>query len=555
MAPGMTFLETIFEQLQRAAGRAVVSEIHDGQLRPVTGDELLRMIQQARQFLRARGLKKGDRCALLASNSIRWIALDLALMAEGVVVVPLYSRQAPAELIHMLRDSLPLRVFCTNAAVAAELKKLWPTAPNISLLDSIFVDEPEATTPPLKHEDADLVTIIYTSGTSGEAKGVMLNAGNVTFMLGSTNARLDALMGSRTEPDKIFHYLPFSFAASWIATLSFLSRESTLALSSDLTKLAEEMKLASPDYFLNVPTLLERVRKRIQETIQERGAFAATVFSKAQGAYERAGTVAVRLTDSLWLGIANRFMFPTIRSGLGANLKALICGSAPLALETQRFFMMLGIPVLQVYGLTETTAICTMDDPHRVVPGSVGVAIPGSEMKIAENGEILVRGPHVFPGYWKREKATAEALEGEWFHTGDQGEVDATGNWRITGRLKNLIVLNSGHKVPPEPLETSLREALPAAEQAVLIGDQRSFLSALVTMNSSDGADATAVQSAIDLVNKDLPHYKQVRAFRIVPEPFSADNGMLTSNGKLKRDVIGQRYAAEIEEMYAKKAE
>ncbi len=555
MAPGMTFLETIFEQLQRAAGRAVVSEIHDGQLRPVTGDELLRMIQQARQFLRARGLKKGDRCALLASNSIRWIALDLALMAEGVVVVPLYSRQAPAELIHMLRDSLPLRVFCTNAAVAAELKKLWPTAPNISLLDSIFVDEPEATTPPLKHEDADLVTIIYTSGTSGEAKGVMLNAGNVTFMLGSTNARLDALMRSRTEPDKIFHYLPFSFAASWIATLSFLSRESTLALSSDLTKLAEEMKLASPDYFLNVPTLLERVRKRIQETIQERGAFAATVFSKAQGAYERAGTVAVRLTDSLWLGIANRFMFPTIRSGLGANLKALICGSAPLALETQRFFMMLGIPVLQVYGLTETTAICTMDDPHRVVPGSVGVAIPGSEMKIAENGEILVRGPHVFPGYWKREKATAEALEGEWFHTGDQGEVDATGNWRITGRLKNLIVLNSGHKVPPEPLETSLLEALPAAEQAVLIGDQRSFLSALVTMNSSDGADATAVQSAIDLVNKDLPHYKQVRAFRIVPEPFSADNGMLTSNGKLKRDVIGQRYAVEIEEMYAKKAE
>jgi long-chain acyl-CoA synthetase len=555
MAPGMTFLETIFDRLQRAAGRTVVSEIHDGQLRPVTGDELLRMIQQARQFLRARGLKKGDRCALLASNSIRWIALDLALMAEGVVVVPLYSRQAPAELIHMLRDSLPLRVFCTNASVAAELKKLWPTAPNISLLDSIFVDEPTAPTSPLKHGDADIVTIIYTSGTSGEAKGVMLNAGNVTFMLGCTNARLDELMGSRTEPDRIFHYLPFSFAASWIAMLSFLSRESTLTLSSDLTKLAEEMKLASPDYFLNVPTLLERVRKRIQETIQTRGALAATVFSKAQSAYERAGTGGVKLADSFWLGIAKRFMFPTIRSGLGANLKALICGSAPLALETQRFFMALGIPVLQVYGLTETTAICTMDDPHRVVPGSVGVAIPGSEIKVAETGEILVRGPHIFPGYWKREKATADALEDGWFHTGDQGEVDATGNWRITGRVKNIIILNSGHKIPPEPLESALAQVLPEAEQVVLVGNQRSFLAALVAVNSGNGSNETNVQAAIDRLNVDQPHYKQVRAFKIVSEPFGIASGLLTSNGKLKRDAIAERYAAEIEAMYAKKTE
>ncbi|HEY0704923.1 MAG TPA: AMP-binding protein [Candidatus Acidoferrales bacterium] len=551
----MTFLETIFERLQRAESRTVVSEIHDGQLRPVTGAQLLVMVQQARQFLRARGLKKGDRCALLASNSVRWIALDLALLAEGVVVVPLYSRQTPAELIHMLRDSMPLRVFCTNAAVAAELKKLWPSAPNISLLDSIFVDEPTAATPPLKHDDADIVTIIYTSGTSGEAKGVMLNAANVTFMLSCTNARLDELMGARTEPDRIFHYLPFSFAASWIAMLSFLSRESTLTLSSDLTKLAEEMKLASPNYFLNVPTLLERVRKKIEETIAARGALASTVFSKARNAYGRGNSSQIQFGDSFWLGVANRFMFPTIRTGIGANLKALICGSAPLALETQQFFTMLGIPVLQVYGLTETTAICTMDDPHRAVAGSVGVAIPGSEMQIAENGEILVRGPHIFPGYWKREKATAEVLEGGWFHTGDQGEVDATGNWRITGRLKNMIVLNSGHKVPPEPLETALLQALPSAEQAVLIGEQRSFLSALVAMNSPEGAGDAAAQSAIDLVNKELPHYKQVRAFRIVPEPFSADNGMLTSNGKLKRDAIAQRYAAEIEEMYAKKAE
>jgi long-chain acyl-CoA synthetase len=552
----MTFLESIFERLQRASSAIVVSEVHNGDLLPATGGELLSMVQQARQFLRARGLKKGDRCALLASNSIRWVALDLALMAEGIVVVPLYSRQAPSEVVHMLLDSLPLRIFCMHAAAAAELKKLWPGAPHISLLDSVFVDEASEPTPPIHHQDADIITIIYTSGTSGEPKGVVLNAGNVAFMLGCTNARLDQLMGGRTEPDRIFHYLPFSFAASWIALLSFLSRNSTLALSTELAKLAEEMRVVSPNYFLNVPTLLERVRRTIQETIQQRGTFAATVFSKAQNAFARRSNGGKTLADSFWLGLANRFMFPTIRAGIGPNLKGLICGSAPLSLETQQFFMMLGIPVLQVYGLTETTAICTMDDPHRVESGRVGVAVPGTEMQVAaDTGEILVRGPHIFPGYWKRPEETARALEGGWFHTGDQGEVDANGNWRITGRLKNLIVLNSGHKVPPEPLEAALAQSLPEAEQIVLVGDQRSFLSALVAMNSESGPNDSNIQAVIDRVNADQPHYKQVRAFKLVSEPFTIENGLLTSNGKLKRDAISARYTAQIEALYAKKPE
>lgn len=552
----MTFLETILERLQHASGAIVVSEVHDGDLRPATGGELLSMVQQARQFLRARGLKKGDRCALLASNSIRWIALDLALMAEGIVVVPLYSRQAPSELVHMLLDSLPLRIVCMNAAVAAELKKLWPGAPHISLLDTVFVDEASEPTPPIHHEDGDIVTIIYTSGTSGEPKGVVLNAGNVTFMLGCTNARLDQLMGGRTEPDRIFHYLPFSFAASWIAMLSFLSRNSTLALSTELSKLADELRVVSPNYFLNVPTLLERVRRTIQETIQKRGTFAATVFSKAQNAFARRSCGHGTLADSFWLGLADRFMFPTIRAGIGPNLKGLICGSAPLSPETQQFFVMLGLPVLQVYGLTETTAICTMDDPHRVEPGRVGVAVPGTEMQIAaETGEILVRGPHIFPGYWKRPEETARALEGGWFHTGDQGEVDANGNWRITGRLKNMIVLNSGHKVPPEPLEAALAQSLPEAEQVVLVGDQRSFLSALIAVNSGNGSNDSNIQAVIDRVNADQPHYKQVRAFKVVSEPFTIESGLLTSNGKLKRDAISERYTAEIEALYAKKPE
>jgi len=208
--------------------------------------------------------------------------------------------------------------------------------------------------------------------------------------------------------------------------------------------------------------------------------------------------------------------------------------------------MMLGIRVLQVYGLTETTAICTMDDPNRVEVGRVGPAIPGMEMKLGEHDEILVRGPNVFPGYWNRPDQTAEALRDGWFHTGDQGEVNAAGNWRIAGRIKNLIVLGSGHKILPEPIENAIAKNLPQAQQVVVVGNGRGYLSAIVTGSVA----AEHVQSALDVVNPELPHYKHVRAFVVRGEAFSIENGTLTANGKLKRDVITARMKDEIEGMY-----
>jgi len=550
----MTFLEIIFDRLQKAASAPVIREVRGGKVISVTGNELLAMVQQARQFLAARSLKQGDRCALLAPNSIRWVALDLAMMAEGLIVVPLYARQAPAELVGMMKSAMPARICCSDAAAAAAIQKLWPDAPKISLLDAVFAGESGAPTPPHHHADPDAVTIIYTSGTSGEPKGVVLTAGNVGHMLACTNARLDELMGARQEPDRVFHYLYFCFAGSWILLLSALSRNSVLTLSADLSKLSEELKFATPDYFLNVPTLLERVRAKIEETIRNRGGFAARIFTRAQQAYVRRHNKESRGADFLWLALAHWMMFPTIRKSIGANLKALICGSAPLAVETQLFFIMIGIPVLQVYGLTETTAICTMDDPKRAEPGRVGPAIPGVEMTLAENGEILVRGPNIFPGYWQRPAETAKALEGGWFHTGDQGEVDAGGNWRISGRLKNLIILNSGHNVAPEPLEDALVQRLPQAQQVMLVGNQRSFLAALVVAPSVNGASGEAIQSAVDSLNTSLPHYKQIHAFHVVPEPFSAENGLMTTNGKLKRDAIAAHFAGEIEQLYRKKS-
>jgi len=550
----MAFLEQIFASLERSGDAVVLQELRDGQAVPLTARQLLAQVQVARAYLRRLRLKKGDRCALLAHNSMQWVAMDLAVMAEDLTVVPLYARQAPAELVAMMKDCWPSVIACGEQSLADAIVEEWPEAPPYFCFENVFTAaRGPLENPALAVAEEDVATIIYTSGTSGEAKGVMLNAGNVGYMLGCTSGRLDQLMGShpvKTRPaqDAVFHYLPLCFAGSWIMMLTCLLCGNKLTLNTDLGKIATEMRLAAPDYFLNVPALLERMRKAVDEQLWKTGGFPLKVYTKAKGAWVRRQEGKSRAGDGLWLGLANRLVFPTIRKKMiGGKLRALICGSAPLSVETQLFFMMLGIPVLQVYGLTETTAICTMDDPDApVIPGRAGPAIAGVEMKIAENAEIVVRGPNIFAGYWNRPEETAKVLRDGWFHTGDQGDVDANGNWKIVGRIKNLIILGSGHNIAPEPIEDKILHELPGAIQVVVVGNARGYLAALVTGKVSD----EKTQAALDLVNPDLPHYKQVRAFHLVEEAFSVENGLLTANGKLKRDLIAERFRNEIDAMY-----
>ena len=550
------FLDHIFEQLERADSRVVLREIRGQEFTSASGNELREQVERARQFLRGLKVQAGDRCALLGANSIRWVALDLALMAEGLIVVPLYSRQSPAELAGMMKDCGARLLITNDPELAEAIARVAPDKTPHVTFDGVFEKRSASVAiakAPNCREDGDIVTIIYTSGTSGEPKGVCLTVSNLNHMLGCTTERLDQLMyqpGTRAI-DRVFHYLPMNFAASWLLMLSCLSRESVLTLSTDLNKLADEIQLAAPHYFLNVPTLLERVRRGVEEAIAKRPAPVRSLFAKARDAWQRRRVGRGSTADAMWLALGRKVIFGQIKQRFGQHLRALICGSAPLAPETQQFFSMLGISVLQAYGLTETTGICTMDDPRLPVdPGSVGPAISGIEMKLGENEEIIVRGPHVFAGYWNRPEATALAVRDGWIHTGDQGEVNVRGNWRIIGRIKNLIILNSGHNIAPEPIEERLAQKIPQSQHVVLVGNGRGYLCALVT----GPVDCVAAGAAIEEVNAELPHYRQVRNFALVSEGLMFENGLLTANGKLRRDAINARFAPEINAMYQVRA-
>lgn len=542
----MSFLTDIFAQLEEAGDTTLLQELRDGSTVKAGGRDLSRMIAQARRFLRAKGLRKGDRCALLAPNSIRWIAVDLAIIAEELIVVPLYARQAPHELVATMKDCSPSLICCGDSALRDCILAEWPEAVPVCLFDEMFVSG-DTQDPTTRLGDSDPVAIIYTSGTSGEPKGVVLTAGNVGHILRCTSARLDLVMKNHARQDRVYQYAPLCFAAAWITLLTSLLRGSLVTMNTDLSKIAGEIRQSAPDYFVNVPALLERMRRAVDEQLWKTGGLPLSIYSHAKSAWMRKREGNASVAGSIWLATARAVIFPAIRKKMiGNNLKALICGSAPLSVETQLYFLMLGIPVLQVYGLTETTAICTMDDPRHVEPGRVGPAISGIEMKLGAQNEILVRGPNVFAGYWNRPAKTAEVKGDGWFHTGDQGEIDGAGNWKIVGRIKNLIILNSGHNIAPEPLEDELLRNLPGAQQVLILGNGKSHLSAIVTGKLG----REQVQAAIDVLNQTLPHYKQIRAFQIYTEPFSVENGMLTLNGKLKRDLIAMRLKNEIEEMY-----
>lgn len=559
-AGDMNFLETIIRGMQTNLQLVILQEPREAGVRQVTCEDLLVRVAAVRTFLRAAGLVRGDRVVLLASNSVDWIACDLAILSEGLIQVPLYTRQNATELAQMIEDCGAVLILCDTVELREDLLSTGKTMPRMEVVAEVMENGNGASgngrsgstvvgtqEPPVVLTDADVVTIIYTSGTSGQSKGVVLTVANLDHMLFCTLDRLQELMEGFRQQERVFHYLPFCFAGSWVVLLSSLTRRSLLTLGTDLEKLGEHMKLARPHYFLNVPILLDRIRRGVEEKMAQRGGVIRKLFDAAVAAWARKQTGTSRALDALWLNLAAAILFAKVRSRISPNLRALICGSAPLSKETQLFFEMMGIPVLQVYGLTETTAICTMDKPGGPrKPGYVGLAIPGIEMKVGDRNEILVRGPHVFRGYWNRPADTAASMRDGWFCTGDQGEVDVDGNWRIIGRVKSVIVLSSGHNVEPDAIEAKLQNTIHGVEQVVLVGHEKPYLTVLLTGK----VQTQEIERALAEINEALPHYKRVRGHHVRLEPFSIEDGFLTANGKLKRQRVLHEYREQIDAMY-----
>jgi long-chain acyl-CoA synthetase len=541
----MNYLETIFDQLRKNPATEILSEIRGSERNGISSSRLLSEIHRARGFLASQGVRPGSRVALIGPNSIRWTALYLALLSQGAVSVPLYTRQKTSEMLGILKDCDPALILVDDSTLASELMRIWPEAPRIALFRETWGGKPfDAAVYDFKADE--LVTLIYTSGTSGEPKGVMLNFGNFNFMVPQASHHLEITAGPERRGEKVFHYLPFCFAGSLVMLLTHLYRGRAMILATDLTQLPAHLKAAQPRYFLNVPTLLERIRHGVVERLEKSPKFAQALYQRGLEAYDRISNGKGRRGDRLALGVARATVFRKIRRAISPKLEFLISGSAPLCKETEAWFAALGIPVYQVYGLTETTAILTMDQPSTARPGAVGPLLTGIEAKLTLEGELICRGLNIFAGYWNRPEATKEALRDGWFHTGDQAVLEEDGQWRIIGRLKDIIVPESGHNVAPEPIEDLITSNCPGLEHVFVSGHGRPFLVAIV-----DGSpDEAAIERSLERVNQSLPHYKRIRKFYRSPEAFSVENDLLTANQKLKRPQIEKKFHQIIEGLY-----
>lgn len=318
----MTFVATILQRFRDAGGRAVLYEVHGTALAAYSGEVLLSRVSRVRGFLRASGVAAGDRVALLGPNSADWVAVDLAIVAEGAACVPLYARQAPEQLAGMLRDCQPKLLLASDQVLAEAIAQAWPEhAPIVQFAEALMAQAIEPSEPPRPSGPA--VTIIYTSGTSGEPKGVMLDAENIDYMLGVTVRELSKMAGAGRAEDRVFHYLPFCFAGSRIMLWSQLVRGNPLMLSTDLTRLQQELQVAQPHYFMNVPALLERVRRGVLQRLLAMPRPVFALYRRAVASHGRRGQGGLTAAERAALLVGERVLFPRIKQLIGPNLEFL----------------------------------------------------------------------------------------------------------------------------------------------------------------------------------------------------------------------------------------
>jgi long-chain acyl-CoA synthetase len=537
-------------------------EEHEDGWREVSWPEAGARVDDLRHALLHRGVRRGDAVAVLARTRLEWILLDWAIMSVGAVVVGLYPTNTASECAYVLGHSEAVLAFTEDDAQREKLESVrdgLPALREIVGFDELpaFEDEGRANRELESdevHED-DLATLIYTSGTTGPPKGCMLTHKNLV------TAALRVKTHIEGQTDTVLLFLPLAHSFARIVHHSAASRGAALALVGDATRVPVAIARVRPTILPAVPRVYEKVHANVLGEIERSTGAKRAIGRWALGVGARASRLrrdhrpvplALRVQEKL----ADRLVFAKVRERLGGRLRLGVSGAAPLGIDVLEFFDSLGMLVIEGYGLTETSSSLSVNDPDDYRFGTVGRAVDGCDIKLDVDGEILVRSETIFSGYHKDPDATAAAFTDDgWFRTGDVGELDEDGWLKITDRKKDLIITAGGKNIAPQNLENALK-ASRFISQALVIGDRRPYVTALITLDpvEVDGAGRDArelVQEVVDDVNRDRVRVEQVKRFAILPRDFSQEEGELTPTLKLRRKIVHEHFADEIENLYA----
>jgi len=561
----------------------------DGSWQPITSKTFAEEVKAIAAGLIASGVKAGDRVAVMSSTRYEWTLADYAIWTAGAVTVPIYETSSAEQIEWILSDSGAVALFLeTDAHQAAydEVSSKLKAVKHVWRIDETSIEETLVTAGKGVSEDEieqrrrtlnqqSLATIIYTSGTTGRPKGCELSHHNFMYDAMATTDGLEELFG----PDQsTLLFLPLAHVFARIIQVGCVQNRVRMGHTADIKNLIADLGAFKPTFVLSVPRVFEKVYNTAKQRAHADGKGAIfDLAEKVAIAYSEAqdGNAATRLALEIPHRVFDALVYTKLRAALGGRAHSAISGGAPLGARLGHFFRGIGLPIYEGYGLTETTAGATVNRPDAMKVGTVGRPIPGVTVRIAGDGEILLKGDNVFVGYYNNPDATKEALEGdEWFHTGDIGELDNDGYLRITGRKKELIVTAGGKNVAPAVLEDRLR-ANALVSQCMVVGDQKPFIAALVTIDeeafpdwkAKNGKDSkatiadlvddtdlrAAVQAAIDDANKAVSKAEAIKSFRILPEDWTVDSGHLTPSMKVKRNVVLDDYAAEVESLYSGK--
>lgn len=589
-----TLTSLFFGSVRRHADQpAAIRYKSDGVWHPIGHTELLERVRQLSAGLRALGIKQGDRIAILSENRPEWAITDYACLSTRCIDVPVYPTLPTHQIGYILRNSGARVVCCSNLeqlAKVLEIRKDVATIEHVVLFDPVPTPDgvipfselerigaepanawPEWEAAALETEPDDVATLIYTSGTTGDPKGVMLTHGNIAS---NVVAALDVLS---LHGGDCLSFLPLSHVFErMVGHYTMLQGGVIINYATSHETVAAEMPEVRPTFMASVPRLYEKIYAGVGEVAEQGGFLTQKIFAWAS----RTGIARIegelqgtRAPGRLGLAdrIADRLVFAKLRERMGGQLKYFVSGGAPLNAEISKFFLAAGLPILEGYGLTETSPVITVNPLDRIKPGTVGPPLPGVEVRIAADGEILTRGPHVMKGYYQNPEATAEAIDADgWFHTGDIGELDADNYLKITDRKKDIIVTAGGKNIAPQPIESLLKQN-PFISSAVMLGDKRRFPIMLIVPNfkaldawraakgiPDDSPEElvarTDVQEKVEREARksfrDLAHYETPKKFLLLPRDFSIESGELTPKLSIKRRVVEANWHDAIEALY-----